>query len=159
MISRQRNIINTAGFFRDLEDEANSFWLKDSDVKIWTTFSDENYNNDDNPYARIEMEYKTRLDVGEGGPKGTINLVECKDQFNEFLTEDMLEFVPGPIYCPDFEEHHRLMANYNFQRRAWLRISVHVCDNETRALVGKECASDAEIQDYFDTNLFVLYHQ
>lgn len=82
MLLRQRNMINTAGFFRDLEDDENSMWLKDSEVKIWASFSAENYDNDDNPYAKIEMEYKTRLEIGEGGPKGTIKLVECNDQFN-----------------------------------------------------------------------------
>ena len=64
LLGRQRNTNITTGIFRDLEDEANSFYLKDSEVKIWTTFSNENYDNDDNPYAKIEVEYKTRLPVG-----------------------------------------------------------------------------------------------
>ena len=114
MFGRQRNLNITTGIFRDLEDESNSFYLKDSEVKIWTTFSNKNYDNNDNPYAKIEVEYKTRLPVGEGGPKGTIDLVPCKESFDEFMTKDMLEFVKGEVYCPKFEDHHRLMANYNF---------------------------------------------
>ena len=106
MFLRERNLNITTGIFRDLEDDSNSFYLKGSEVKIWTTFSNKDYDNDDNPYAKIVLEYKTRLEIGEGGPKGTIDLVPCKAEFDEFMTEDMMEFVRGEIYCPKFEENH-----------------------------------------------------
>jgi hypothetical protein len=52
-----------------------------------------------------------------------------------------------------------MMANYNYDRRAWVRVSVHTCDPEERAKIGKECASEAGIQKFLDENLFLLYTQ
>ena len=77
MFKRDRDLIISSGFFRDLTKESNSFYLKDSDFKIWTAFSYPNYDNDDNPYAKIVVDYKTSLEEGEGGPKGELALVEC----------------------------------------------------------------------------------
>ena len=130
MFKRDRDLIISSGFFRDLTKESNSFYLKDSEFKIWTAFSYPNYDNDDNPYAKIVVDYKTSLEEGEGGPKGELALVECKESFSELWTDDMRKNAAGRIYCPKFEDHHRMMANYNYDRRAWLRVSVHVCDPE-----------------------------
>jgi hypothetical protein len=57
MISRERNTLMQSEFFRDLENE-EPLYLKDSDVKVWSSFSDPDFDNDDSEFAEIRVHYK-----------------------------------------------------------------------------------------------------
>jgi hypothetical protein len=49
-------------YFRDLVEE-EPMKLKDGEFKVWASFSTADYDNDDNPYARIYMEYLSNMET------------------------------------------------------------------------------------------------
>ena len=68
-------------------------------------------------------------------------------------------FYPGKLWCPDYSEDDFLKANYNYGRHAWMRLVLHHCDPEERALEGKDCADIDEINEYTHKYIFSMSYQ
>jgi hypothetical protein len=49
-----------------------------------------------------------------------------------------------------------MKANYYHDEYSWFRLAVHRCDKERRALKGKSCATEDQIDKFFETNLFSM---
>jgi hypothetical protein len=56
MGQRARNLLMSTDYYRDLADE-DGLWLKDSEFKVWASFSTAEFDNDDNPWATIRLHY------------------------------------------------------------------------------------------------------
>jgi hypothetical protein len=67
-----------------------------------------------------------------------------------------LLWYPGTIYCPDWNDEHVMFTNYREAITSWFRVAVHRCNPERRALKGKTCASDDDINDFFSQNIFTM---
>ena len=50
MAARDRNLLMSTNYFRDLESE-EPMKLKNGEFKIWASFTNSTYDNDDNEYA------------------------------------------------------------------------------------------------------------
>jgi hypothetical protein len=61
-----------------------------------------------------------------------------------------------PIYCPDWSNQHVMFSNWEKEKYTWFRLAVHKCDPERRALKGKTCASEDEINEYFNQYFFLM---
>ena len=61
MVQRGRDLLMSVTFFRNLEEE-EPFQLKNSELKIWTNFGDENFDNNDNEYIKIKTHFYSNLD-------------------------------------------------------------------------------------------------
>ena len=141
-------------YYRDLEDE-EGLWLKDSEFKVWASFSTAEFDNDDNPWATIRLHYLSN-EVTQNGtyPQEEVPMIPCT---NEFIDPNVVDlWYPGTIYCPDWTDRHRLLASYRHNIHSWLRLAVHRCDPERRALEGKECASDDEINEFLFKNIYTV---
>ena len=66
---------------------------------------------------------------------------------------------PGTFYCPDWNDDHHLYQTYRANVHTWIRLAVHRCDPERRALKGKECASETAINDFFSSRVFTMQMQ
>ena len=139
--------------FRDFNDESEKpLKLKNSDVKIWASFSDPNFDNDDNQYATIKMHYfSNEITKNLTYPEEEVPMVACQ---NEYLEPLVQAWYPGIIYCPDWKDNHTLSKNYLYETHSWSRLAVHRCDSEKRALVNKTCASDEEINKWLSQTIY-----
>ena len=61
MANRGRDVLMSVVYFRDLNSE-EPYRLKDSEVKIWTSIGDPDFDNDDNPYIKIKTHYYSTMD-------------------------------------------------------------------------------------------------
>ena len=62
--------------FYDLENE-KPVKLKGSDVKIWASFTDPSFDNDDNEYATIRMHYYSDESTLDGSYEEDVPMVPC----------------------------------------------------------------------------------
>jgi hypothetical protein len=134
-------------YFRDLPNEL-PMNLKDSEFKIQAQMIDPDYVNDDNEYGKIKVIYKSNLASGgeESWTNEDIDLVPC-ESFQDNPWDDN-------FLCPDWSDEHVMFANYQYTETAWTRLLVEKCDTEERALLGKTCKSEDEINEYYATKLF-----
>ena len=58
--------------------------------------------------------------------------------------------MPGPIYCPLYNQNHYVYSNFFESEFAVLKFSIEKCNIEEREAIGKRCASDEEIDEYMD---------
>jgi hypothetical protein len=49
-----------------------------------------------------------------------------------------------------------MYTNYRETVSSWFRLAVHKCNPERRALKGKTCASEEEINEFFTQNIFAM---
>ena len=78
-----------------------------------------------------------------------------KPCINQFLDPNSVDlWYPGTFYCPEWTDDHVLYNTYRGDIHTWIRLSVHRCDPERRALMGKECATDDKIDEFFSKNIF-----
>jgi hypothetical protein len=152
MGGRERNIIISSIEFLDLEKE-EPYKLKGSNVKIYASIGDVDFDNDDNEYGTIEMHYYSNRETRNTTyPKDNVKMVPCDVENAGEIYKQLWH--PGLVYCPEWSDEHALFTNYNYDIHSWLRLAVHKCDPEQRAKVGKSCKSDQEIDKYFDSNLY-----
>jgi hypothetical protein len=79
---------------------------------------------------------------------------------NDFVDENVRDlWYPGVIYCPDWQDKHNLFATYRHSIHSWIRLAVHKCDPERRALVDKKCANETEINDFFNSYIYNVQMQ
>lgn len=144
-------------FFRDLANE-EPLSLKDSDVKLYSSFVNPEFDNDDSEFAEIRLHYLSN--VGTGMPYAIpeeVPMMECDIKKIDGLDPEYDHpFYPGKIYCPDWKDEHMMFSDWNAPVSSWFFLAVHKCDPDRRALKGKECASDEKINDFFDENIFSL---
>ena len=81
-------------------------------------------------------------------------MVKCKQEMIESPYRHD-QYFPGYVYCPDWSDKHELRASYRHNLKSWVRLAVHKCDNETRALEGKVCKSDEEINQWLYSNIYL----
>jgi hypothetical protein len=64
-------------FFRDLNNE-QPLQLKDSDFKVWSSFTDPTFNNDDSEFAEIRLHYYNNNNTLDGvSPNEEVRMKEC----------------------------------------------------------------------------------
>jgi hypothetical protein len=141
-------------YFRDLNSE-EPMPLKGGDFKLWASIGDPDFDNDDNPYAKIIMYYYSNLETRNSSyPNEEVPMVPCT---NDWIEPNVAEiWYPGTVYCPDWSDRHVLFATYRHNIFSWVRFAVKKCDREARALEGKECASDEEINDFLSTYIYTI---
>jgi hypothetical protein len=81
-------------------------------------------------------------------------MVPCTNDYVDPIAAEL--WYPGTLYCPDWQDRHVLYATYRQDIHAWLRLAVKRCDKEERALLGKTCASDEEINDFLATTIYTI---
>ena len=144
-------------YYRDLEEE-EGLYLKDSGFNVWASFENAEYDNDDNPWATIRLHYLSNEVTRNGSyPAEEVPMVPCENKFVDPNVKDL--WYPGIIYCPDWQDRHRLYGTYRHNIHSWLRLAVHRCDPERRAAVGKECADEEEINQFFFANIYTVQLQ
>jgi hypothetical protein len=152
MASGDRNLIVSSSEYRDLTTE-DPYKLKGSNFRIYASIGDKEFDNDDNEYGTIEMHYYSNtITQNTTYPKEDVKMVPCDIEGAGDIYKRLWH--PGLIYCPEWTDHHSLFANYNYDIHSWLRLAVHKCDLEAREKIGKTCKTDAEIDKYFDSNLY-----
>ena len=86
MINRQRNLLMSSVYYRDLTAE-EPLKLKDSDFKLWAAFQNTDFDNDDSEYAKIKLHYYSNGSNLEKknstNTKNEIPLVKCRQEMME----------------------------------------------------------------------------
>jgi hypothetical protein len=81
MAKRDRNLLMSTDYFRDLEAE-EPMKLKGGEFKLWASFATPDFDNDDNPFAKIVMYYYSNLETKNGSyPEELIEMVPCVNEY------------------------------------------------------------------------------
>ena len=86
--------------------------------------TDEEFDNDDNPYGKVKLQLKTHDGMDY------IPLVHCSE-YSDYWTAN------NKIYCPDYRETDSLSANYYQKEYSMLKLIIQKCNETERNLEGK----------------------
>jgi hypothetical protein len=76
LISRSRDDLMSSEVFRTL-DEEEPVYLKGNDIKMWSSFTTPDFNNDDSEYAEIRLHYFNNLENIGDFPAVEVPMKEC----------------------------------------------------------------------------------
>jgi len=111
--------------------------------------TNKDFDNDDNPYIKIRSKIKTNKGITQ------MDMVPCEDI--SWVPDDLIKkWYVGQFYCPDYTNEHFMLASYYHDEYSMVWYDIMKCDPEERALLGKECASNDEIDDYMESNAISL---
>jgi hypothetical protein len=65
MKNRQRDTLMQSDFSRNLDKDA-PVYLKDNDLKFWSSFTTPDFDNDDSEFAEIRLHYFSNMEINEG---------------------------------------------------------------------------------------------
>ena len=158
MNKRARVLLMSTDNYKDMNEQP-PYYLKDSNLRMWAHFADPEFDNNDSRYIKIRMHVNSNYesDYPDRYLEKQIGMVECE---NEFIDEALVAlWYTGKLYCPDYSEEDFMQSNYNYKKHSWMRLVVHRCDPEERALEGKDCAPIEEINEYVHSYVFSLSYQ
>ena len=52
-------------------------------------------------------------------------------------------------YCPQKNDQHFFYIDYNKEVSSWYSLAIYMCNPDKRALIGKTCKFQDEIEEYF----------
>ena len=76
---------------------------------------------------------------------------------NEYISQIPKKYwYLGNFYCPDWKDSHKLQNTWHHKVHTYGALEVHRCDPERRAKLNKTCASDEEVDNFLNSNTFVV---
>ena len=93
--------------------------MKEGDFKIWAKVDDQEFDNNDNRYFKIQMTLQS-----DSGESREIQVVECQNENPNRNGYDQI----AKSWCPEFTNEQILSSNINKNDKSWLRLSIEYCD-------------------------------
>ena len=142
--TKQKDLYFLTNDFTDF-DKRDPFFLKGSGMKFKIAIIDPDLDIFDNPYCEIKLHRYTSLESVEDinddkvhkFTDKIIDLVDCEIDKHKIDIWNIGQH----YFCPDYKDSDFLYGDYNQRKASWLRLAIHDCDPEKRALEGKECKS------------------
>ena len=130
---------------------------------IMASMLDQSFDNDDNPYIKFKFRQQSNFGKENSSDVDNIDIpmVKCSDEQVKLLINDFVRenWYYGQLYCPEFNESHFLYRNYYEEEYSIYQLQVHYCDPVERALQGKECATQEQIDKYMVENQMSIIQQ